>query len=181
MRGRDSQRSRVYKSDKALVAIAKPLATMPEVERFVKRVFGMKRVADAFPRSRLPGWLPEVRDGRGRRKAGGCASYITMPLWSRNEAIVLHELAHTICQREHNNSTGHGWEYCAIYLTLVLHAMGRDAHDVLKAAFKENRVRYTAPRKRKPVDPARKAELVARLAAYREGQTRTAPEVNPEP
>ena len=181
MRARDTQRSRVYKSDTALVKIAKPLATVPEVERFVKRVLGMKRVADAFPRSRLPRWLPEVRDGRGRRKAGGCASYITMPLWSRNEAIVLHELAHTICQREHNDATGHGWQYCAIYLTLTLHAMGREAHDVLKAAFKENRVRYTAPRKRKPMDPARKAELVARLAAYRAAQKETAPVMRPEP
>ena len=104
-----------------------------------------------------------------------------MPLWSRNEAIVLHELAHTICQREHSDATGHGWQYCAIYLTLTLHAMGREAHDVLKAAFKENRVRYTAPRKRKPMDPARKAELVARLAAYREAQKQTAPVMRPEP
>jgi hypothetical protein len=31
----------------------------------------------------------------------GCASYITMPTWSRNEAIVLHELSHTICQNAH--------------------------------------------------------------------------------
>jgi putative metallohydrolase (TIGR04338 family) len=167
VRQRDSQRSRVYKSDKALVAIAKPLPSVEEVERYVRRVFGMKRIADAFPKSRVSTWLPEVRDGRGRRSAAGCAGFSTMPTWSRNEAIVLHELAHTICQREHGDASGHGWQFCSIYLTLTLHAMGREAHDVLKAAFKANRVKFTAPRKRAPMDPARKAEMIARLAAYR--------------
>ena len=175
---RDTQRHRVYKSDTALMAIAKPLPTVEEVERYVKRVFGMKRVQAAFPSCRT---LPEVKDGRGRRRAGGSSAMITIPLWARNEAVVLHELAHTVCQRTHGRwVAGHGWQYCAIYLTLTLHGMGREAHDVLKAAFKANRVRYTAPRKRKPMDPARKAELVARLAAYRL-QKRTAPEVNPGP
>jgi putative metallohydrolase (TIGR04338 family) len=179
LKERDTQRHRVYKSDTALMAVAKPLPTVEEVERYVKRVFGMKRIQAAFPSCRT---LPQVKDGRGRRKAGGSSTMITIPLWARNEAVVLHELAHTICQRTHGRwVAGHGWQYASIYLTLVLHAMGREAHDVLKAAFKANRVRYTAPRVRKPMDPARKAELVARLAAYRAAQKETAPVMRPEP
>jgi hypothetical protein len=33
--------------------------------------------------------------------------------------------------------------------------------------MKANRVRFTEPRKRKPLDPERRAALIARLAAYR--------------
>jgi len=185
MRERDQQRSRVYTSDKALIAISKPLATVPEIERYVRRVFGMKRVQDAYPEATSPrfwGRLPSVGDGRGRRRACGSSSGIKIPKWARNEAVVLHELAHTICLRMYDRRiAAHGWQYCSIYLALTLHAMGREAHDVLKKAFRENRVRFTEPRKRKPMDPVRKAELVARLAAYRAAKQKTAPDVNPGP
>lgn len=168
MRERDTQRKRVYKCDPALREIAQKLPHMNDVRRFVKRVIGMKRVQDAFPKSRLATWSPDVLDGRGRRNAGGWCGGITMPVWSRDEAVALHELAHTICQREHGYEVaGHGWQFCSIYLTLTLYAMGREAHDVLKAAFKANRVRFTAPRKRAPLSPERRAEMVERLATYR--------------
>jgi putative metallohydrolase (TIGR04338 family) len=169
VRERDTQRKRVYASDHALVEVAGPLPTVKDMERYVKRLLGMKRVQAAFPKAYLHLYLPEVKDGRGRTKAGGCSTYITMPLWSRNEAIVVHELAHTVTQRTYGHKVAaHGWQFCSIYLTLTLHAMGREAHNVLKTAFKRNRVRFTAPRARKPTDPVRKAELVARLAAYRQ-------------
>lgn len=167
MKKRDTQRKRVYKSDNALIAIAAKLPEVKDMERFVKRVLGMKRVQDAFPRARLSTWLPRVEDGRGRRAAGGCAHYITMPLWSRNEAVVLHELAHTINARVNNDTAGHGWQFCSIYLTLTLHAMGREAHDALKAAFKANRVRYTAPRAKRQLTDEQRQALADRLALAR--------------
>lgn len=167
MRERDTQRARVYKSDAALTAIAAPLPSVRDVERFVKRVFGMKRVNEAFPRSARY-LTPKVKDGRGRRKACGWSGGIAIPLWARNEAIVLHELAHTVCHREYPvHTAAHGWQYCSIYLTLVLYAMGREAHDTLKAAFKKNRVKFTAPRKRRELTPEQKAELRLRLAHAR--------------
>jgi putative metallohydrolase (TIGR04338 family) len=184
MRERDQQRSRVYKAERiALAQMAAPLATVRDIERFVKRVFGMKRVQDAFPKATSRHWdLPTVGDGRGRRNACGWDGGIKIPLWARNEWVVIHELAHTISWREYGYKTaGHGWQFCAVYLKLVLYCMGREAHDVLKRDFKVCRVRYTAPRKRKPMDPARKAELVARLAAYRAARKQTAPVMRPEP
>ena len=182
MRARDTQRSRVYKAERiALSGMAQPLPTVRDVERFVKRVFAMKRVRDAFPNMRAD-WMPTVRDGRGRRNACGWDGGIKIPLWARNEWVVVHELAHTIAWRQYGyRVAGHGWQFCAVYLKLVLYTMGREAHDVLKRDFKVCRVRYTAPRVRKPMDPARKAELVARLAAYREAQKQTAPVMRPEP
>jgi putative metallohydrolase (TIGR04338 family) len=137
------------------------------MERYVKRVWKSKRVMDAFPVLQTQ-VLPAVLDGRGRRRAGGSYTMITMPKWSRREGIVLHELAHTITHRVHGYKVaGHGWQYCEVYLKLVLYMMGREAHDALKAAFKRNRVRFTKPREKRPMDPAKKAELVARLDAAR--------------
>jgi putative metallohydrolase (TIGR04338 family) len=163
---RDTQRSRVYKCDEIVNALAKPLPRVPDIERYVRKVFVSKRVRAAFPKA-VRWSLPVVKDGRGRRRAGGWSGGITIPLWARNEGVVLHELAHTICEREYRGVAGHGWEFCSIYLRLVLYMMGREAHDALKRAFKANRVRFTEPRKRKPLDPERRAALIARLAEYR--------------
>lgn len=166
MRERDTQRSRVYKCDRVIIKIAGALPSVRDVERFVKKTFASKRVQDAFPEAAR--WtLPRVGDGRGRSRACGGATEIKMPTYARNEAFVLHELAHTICLRQTRDEAFHGWRFCQTYLKLVLYLMGREAHDVLKAAFKANRVRFTEPRKRQPLDPVRRAALVARLATYR--------------
>lgn len=166
MRERDTQRSRVYLCDPVLISRAKPLPSVTDVERYVRKVFASKRVKAAFPKAagRI---LPTVGDGRGRRNACGWSGGIKIPLWARNEGVVLHELAHTICQREHGNVAWHGWQFCSIYLKLALYMMGREAHDALKKEMKVKRVRFSEPRKRKPLDPERKAALVARLEAYR--------------
>jgi putative metallohydrolase (TIGR04338 family) len=149
---------------------AKPLPKVIDVERYVAKVFKSRRVQASFPKSmQWRSGLPSVSDGRGRSKACGWYGGIKIPLWARNEGIVLHELAHVICQREYNSLTiaGHGWQFCAIYLRLVLCMMGREAHDALKREMKLNRVRFAPPRKSKPLDPERRAALIARLATYR--------------
>lgn len=166
MRERDTQRARVYKCDRILMATAAKLPTVRDMERFVKKTFASKRVQEAYPKAMWRA-LPSVSDGRGRRRACGNEYGIRMPVWARDEAVVLHELAHTITMRLGGNEAFHGWQFCAVYLKLVLYMMGREAHDTLKAAFKANRVRFTEPRKRKPLDPEARAILVARLAAHR--------------
>ena len=174
---RDTQRRRVYKCDPYVVALAKPLPQVRDVERFVKRIWSMQRVRDAYPRatrSAMP--TPTVGDGRGRRNAGGCWEGILIPIWARNEAIVLHELAHTICIREHGfTAAGHGWQFASIYLKLVLYGMGRNAHDVLKAVMKTHRVRFTAPRKSRPLDPERRATCINSLLVARLKKAMTRP------
>ena len=153
-RERDSQRSRVYKAGKPLKAISKPLPTVADVELYVHRVCGMQEVRDAFPDCYLLAKPPTVGDGRGRRKACGNSSGIKIPVWARNEAVVLHELAHTICLRMYygGKPAFHGWQYCAIWRTLVLHAMGHDAHAVLTRAFWENGVKFQAPKQIRIID-----------------------------
>ncbi len=166
---RDTQRARVYKSDAALVAIAKPLPMVRDVERFTKRMFGMKRVQEAFPSSARYS-MPRVGDGRGRSHACGGEWEIKIPLWARNEAVVIHELAHTIALREfgrRGDAAFHGWQFCSVYLKLTLYGMGREAHDVLKAAFKKNRVRFTAPRAKRQLTDEQRQALADRLALGR--------------
>lgn len=165
---RDTQKARVYKSDKALIAVAQPLPDVVDVERFTKRLLTQKRVKDAFPKAARY-QLPKVGDGRRRRRACGWESGIAIPRWARNEAVVVHELAHTIALREYGRGdvAFHGWEFCATYLKLTLYAMGREAHDVLKAAFKANRVRYTAPRAKRQLTDEQRQALADRLALGR--------------
>jgi len=166
---RDTQRARVYKSDSALIAIAKPLPTVKDVERFTRRLLQMKRVKEAFPRSARYD-VPNVGDGRGRSRACGGEWEIKIPLWARNEAVVTHELAHTVALREfgrRGDAAFHGWQFCSVYLKLTLYGMGREAHDVLKAAFKVNRVKFTAPRAKRQLTDEQRQALADRLALGR--------------
>lgn len=172
MRERDSQRSRVYASDTALIKVAKPLPEVKDVERYCKRAFKSKRVQKAFPRS-VKVWRPlvKVKDGRRCRRASGGVSSITIPRWARNEAVVTHELAHTFTLREHGSElAAHGWQFCQTYLKLTHILMGKEAHDTLKRAFKENRVKFRPPRKKRHLSPEQREQLVERMARAREAR-----------
>jgi putative metallohydrolase (TIGR04338 family) len=147
LRPRDGQRSKVYKADDALKPFAVPLKSVADVERFVLKVWASKRAQAAFPRA-VGSWRqPYVKDGRGTRSATGGEWHISIPRWARWSDVVLHELAHVITIREHFSLrvAGHGWQFCGVFLKLVLYIMGREAHDALKASMKIYRVRYRRP------------------------------------
>ena len=169
MRVRDTQRSKLYRAEAVLHKWKSPLPSVKDVEQFADKVFGSKRVRAAFPQA-VHNWTPpEVKDGRGTRIARGGTFHISIPLWARNEVIVLHELAHTITRRMYPiNIAGHGWQYCATYLKLILYMIGREAHDALKAEMKKTRVRFRPPRKSVPLSPERREQMIAVLAAARE-------------
>lgn len=184
MRERDSQRSKVYKADHALDKFSANLPDIADIEKFVKRAWSMQRMKDAFPRA-MGGYAPSVKDGRGCRSAHGGRWSITMPKWSRKEGIVCHELAHTIVCREYERGpnkelAAHGWRFAETYLKVVLYCMGREAHDALKAAFKEHRVRFRPKRERAPLSPEQRAVMAARLAAARLARKPAEPTVTPE-
>src|SRR5882762_10435706 len=164
MRERDTQRAGLYAADDVLRKHAKPLPAVDDMQAFVRKMWASKRVAASWPKAHARG-VPKVFDGRGRSCAGGWDGGITMPLWSRRSDVVIHEIAHCIVWRELGSDiAGHGWQFCAVYLRLVLIFMGRAIHDELKASFKAHKVRYTAPRKRKPLSPEARAALIARLS-----------------
>jgi len=71
----------------------------------------------------------------------------------------------------------HGWQFCDIYLRLVLYVMGREAHDALKASFKVARIKYRQPRTREWTPEQRQAAAL-RLWAAREERKRKSAAVN---
>ncbi|MGA1036654.1 MAG: hypothetical protein ACO3VQ_02465 [Ilumatobacteraceae bacterium] len=106
-----------------------------------------------------------VYAGRGGGKAYHSlfgAGHITLGVWARQEAIVIHEVAHLLA-----GGTRHNWQFCETYLKLVRHFMGKEAHDRLKASFKQHRVKYTKPRQKRVLSPEQKAILVERAAKAR--------------
>lgn len=170
-RERDSQRSKVYRAEGASKVKGKFLGTIPEIEAYLERVFSHEWFRRHFPHARRF----TVKDGRGRRAAGGSGygfrAVITMPKWSRFETIILHELAHGLTELEWGRGTAwHGWEFCETFLKLVYHYMGREAGDKLKASFKEHRVRFRKPRRGRKLTPEQREAAVARLAAAREAK-----------
>lgn len=176
MRLRDTQRSRVYKSERKVLHFAKPLREVKDIERFIKKQLKRKAITRRYPDATRE---VLVHDGGGKRNASAYGGWkISIPLWARSDLIVIHELAHIVAHRHYRGSSiaSHGWQFCAIYLDLVRFIMGREAHDALKASFKAHKVRFTQPRTRAPMSPERKAELAARLAAARAAKAAAAPQ-----
>ena len=165
---RDSQRKKVYTAERAAFPDY-PLSSQPalpnitDVEAYVAKVWSSKRVQSLFATAHEATYPPRVTDGRGRRSACAFDNEIRMPKKMRHEWVVLHELAHVISRRRMQTIAGHGWEFCATYLQLVLYIMGRDRHDALKREFKAHKVRFSAPRKTRSLTPEQKAALAERL------------------
>lgn len=170
-RERDSQRAKVYRSDRSLIGWTKlttplgsdPLMTLPEVTKLVNKVADSAYVIKKYGIHHSM----DVMDGRGRRSAFGSPSGVVgFPKWSRSPGIVMHEMAHVYTPRR---AAAHGWQFCAIYLDLVRHFMGKEAEATLKAAFKKNGVKFTKPRPKRAstMTPEAREALLERLAAAR--------------
>lgn len=150
---RDTQRRRVYKAERVLIPIARRFQTIGEVRSFVHAVWIDPNVRELFdeihsPKALWP-WPPEVKDGRGRKHAGGCADFITLPTWARTDHIILHELAHVFTQRLCGRAAaGHGWQFCQVFHRLVWVIMGENAAKVLAGSFRLHGVRMEPSQRR---------------------------------
>jgi putative metallohydrolase (TIGR04338 family) len=170
---RDSQKSKLYRAERALARRGSTFQSIDEVRQYVAWVWKFKRIRKLWPHAFPPYWNigdPQVGDGRGRRKAVGGVWGIKIPVWARTERVVLHELAHVIHMRSQGwdrDEAAHGWQYAAVFLKLVHIVMGGEAAAALKAGFKQEGVRFTKPAKRRPVSAERKAQLTAQLAMAR--------------
>ena len=96
----------------------------------------------------------KVLDGRGRRNAcGSTRGYIKLPVWSRSDLVILHEIAHVVTSRYTTNNRKlpayHGRDFCANYLSLVRRFLGKEAGDELKACFKKRKAKYTRTARKK--------------------------------
>lgn len=141
----DLQRSRVYRSEWAV----RPLAPV-EVFKTRRGMEGRaRRILQSSTVTKLRGEFGlgpmkgvRVNLKRGRR-SWAYENHLEM---AKNAGIhsLLHELAHVIVPW----SVHHQWPFCYALLKLTSRFIGRDYSQRLKQAFKENRVKFRAPRKR---------------------------------
>lgn len=147
---RDYQRSKVYRAENVLInqPYNTRLNSLEEVQDFLKHLTNscwFKR------RWKLQKQIIVV-DGRGRQKASGSSTQLTiwLPLWARTKVVILHELSHvlsgrgvvgvapeTTCPSYHKSyEAGHGREFCKRFLALIKHELGKQAWKDLKESYK---------------------------------------------
>lgn len=172
---RDSQRSKVYAAENAAqrtagipgFALDPAYRDLDACRRFIIEVCSRKRVQNHYPRAvRIADGHFRLRPGTGNRRATclpGFNPVITLPLWSRNEAVMLHELAHALC----DPAVHHGWQFAECEIWLWRQHFGVAASETLERAFKSGKVKYRKPRPKRQMTDAERAVLVERLAAAR--------------
>jgi putative metallohydrolase (TIGR04338 family) len=167
-RPRDSQRSKCYEAEEK-VSRGDVYTSLAQIKQYLARIFATQWLKKRYPEA----MRFEVRDGRSHRRAKGSGRdntcFLNLPRDFRYQLIILHELAHGLCQLRYGRTVaGHGREFCAIYYSLVVRFMGRDAGAALAAAFREQRVKFRLRRNAKPMTPERRAVVCERLARARQ-------------
>lgn len=147
MKVRDSQRSKLYRSEDFLRFAVEPLMSLAECQSFTDRVIAWAQTytppAKGFPKRIMYWGKPEhvnVTDGRGRRMAAACGHTIKLPRWARHKWIILHEIAHTL----QTEDPSHGRQFAAIYLDLVSRWMGKDTAAALRLSYRAHHVHWRA-------------------------------------
>jgi putative metallohydrolase (TIGR04338 family) len=176
---RDSQRSKVYKAEHLFTGenghLQKKNASLDFWNKYLnERVVKSKWFGKNF---RITyDFRFKTKDGRGCRSAnartyhlGYQSDYarlgiITLPLWARQEIVVLHEAAHVVT---HPKYADHGPEFCRNFLKLVRHFMGVEVEKKLKKSFAEKKVRWKEKKRLSPEHLAKLRERGKALAAAR--------------
>ena len=129
MKDRDFQRSRVYAWERAACgdALWSGTMTVQECEEMVRRVWQTERGRYGLAR-RPP---PQVVAGRGAR---GSVRRIALGHWARNPWVVLHELAHGLCDRVEPRGA-HGPRFVGILIGLLCRHLSRDRDELLPLAY----------------------------------------------
>jgi len=152
-RDRDWQRKKAYEAE-GLAAAALRVKTdegwrvdvapysWEHTCQVVARVLTSTRVQNRF------GYIPKVtiHTGAGRRVARGgrvgSTPWLCLPVWSRTDLVILHEIAHVLTPLWEP----HGRLWARTYLELVKWELGADKHKILKEAFRTKRVKFNRRR-----------------------------------
>jgi putative metallohydrolase (TIGR04338 family) len=164
-RPRDSQRSRLYKAEHIIRYSGRGFDSIDEIQEYTNKLLNSAWFKKRFTAKR-------IFVAKGRHDTSAWANShtreISMPTWTwGSEAVVLHEIAHILCDDKHGSDkvSGHGREYARILVELVDHCMGKDCGKVLRDSFKKHGVKYSLPRK--PMTPEQRAAAVERMAVAR--------------
>jgi hypothetical protein len=124
---RDSQRSAIYKWEREIAQAHPDLRralTLAECEDMVRLVW--KHYGRDGP-------MPAIKDGRGTRHARGGAQAISLPVWSRQPYIVLHETAHALVPV----APWHGRVFARVFADLLVRFGGVPRAEVFDAGRKQ--------------------------------------------
>jgi len=182
----------VYAAEQAFIAQLKTLKRydglrmerVPDIQAWVDKILESHQWKTHFTNVIYANKV-EVKDGRGRRRAGGGMWEISLPKWARDKVVALHELTHSAVARKHPRAAAHGHEFCKIFLMLVKRWIGQWEHDALKAWMRTKRVKFSPPRQSnrpRRISPAQQAALKrgrAALARKRVLQKRMAASEDP--
>jgi hypothetical protein len=113
-----------------------------EISRFTFRdesIITLKQckelIKDVWKEFNMYGHSPKVIDGRGSSFARNWHTEIHLPKWSRNNIIVLHELAHTFANMiDPQDSTEHGGIFVHIMITLLTRFAGYKYNELSASA-----------------------------------------------
>jgi len=175
MKKPDSQRQKVYRSEHGMEKFRSNLGlkllgngvdripTTKECQQYIKKVSTYKWFTTRWYiyHSRHTPSVPHVNDGRGRRRPCWDKSCYTikLPIRTRNEITILHEMAHWIVDMALISTWGsfnnflfektqydkdhaaHGKEFTSVLLELVRMQLGAEAAKALKSAYKVNKVK----------------------------------------
>jgi hypothetical protein len=139
---RDTQRSKVYQAGR-LAAVAfsgqanKPTIANEDLQAFVDSVYRKRAVKTRWNWQRPP---RVVLKRGGRAIAYTFSNYVSLPLFARNEWVMLHEIAHMLTPTA---AAVHGPEFAGTYLFLVRTVLGADAGRALQGAYRATGARYT--------------------------------------
>lgn len=158
-----AQTSKVYAAEREVFPLNTGPFTLAKAQRYCDSLLGQKWVIKRWGKRQVK--VIDTCRTRGYAKTGWWGdSTISIPASGASEYLLVHELAHVLnrCQ-----SNGHRWDFCATELLLVKNRFGKDKADELRAAYRRHKVRYTAPRTRKPLSPEQREANIARLAEAR--------------
>ena len=171
-RERDNQRSKVYAAERILDTrtFLEEIPDFKDCEKLINKITKSRYVQNKYPR------VPEKVDVIAKRSGGwsfanSSRNYIKLSKYGQRNWIVIHEVAHIVSKRTYGiHIAGHGWQFAKVYLDLVRHFMGKDAHAALKESFKSHRVR-TRQKKKRILTDEQKEQLRQRMAYARSCKT----------
>lgn len=137
MKTRDNQKARVYAAERILQDhknSMKPM-TINECQKFVNRILARKTVIKVYGKRYIA-----VERGKGGGRATGnyySGRTITLGVWARQPAVILHEIAHHLAGLD----AEHGPHYAAVMLKLVRQVLGKEAHEQLLGSYAFHRVK----------------------------------------
>jgi hypothetical protein len=141
----DSDKTKVYKSEWAFQSKVK-IRQFKNIDEADKR---LQQIKKSKLWKQIGGKNVYLVDNRrmGRATAGRAfiGGKIELGTTGQDEYILIHEMAH-----QTDNSMHHGVQFRIHLLKLVSRFMGRDAAAVLKAEFKERKLKLSMPKPRTP-------------------------------